>query len=143
MSATGLEVFDKTLQTTNIWLQEIMADIGPDRQRAYHALRAVLHALRDRLTVEEAAHLGAQLPTLVRGFYYESWRPATNPARERSAEAFLGRVAAGLQNIRPIDPEDATRAVFKVLTRHVAPGEIEDVKQMLPQELRRFWPEAA
>ncbi len=61
MSTTGLDVFDKTLQTTNIWLDEIgeCDGIGPDRQRCYHALRAVLFALRDRLTVEEAAHLAA------------------------------------------------------------------------------------
>jgi uncharacterized protein (DUF2267 family) len=49
MSATGLDVFDKTLQTTNIWLDEIMAKFEPDRQVAWHALGAVLHALRDRL----------------------------------------------------------------------------------------------
>jgi len=34
MSATGLDVFDKTLQTTNIWLDEIMAKLGrTDRWR--------------------------------------------------------------------------------------------------------------
>ena len=44
MSATGLDVFDKTLQTTNIWLDEIMAKRGLDRQMAWHVLGAVLHA---------------------------------------------------------------------------------------------------
>lgn len=39
-----------------------------DRHAAYLALRATLHALRDRLTVEEVAELGAQLPMLIRGF---------------------------------------------------------------------------
>ena len=28
MSATGLDVFDKTLQSTNIWLGEIMEKMG-------------------------------------------------------------------------------------------------------------------
>jgi len=45
--------------------------IGMDERRAYNALRAVLHALRDRLTTEEIAQFGAQLPTFVRGVYYE------------------------------------------------------------------------
>ena len=67
MSTTGLEVFDKTVQTTNAWLKEIMEVTGPDRHRAYRVLAAVLHALRDRLTVDEAAQLGAQLPILIRG----------------------------------------------------------------------------
>jgi uncharacterized protein (DUF2267 family) len=56
MSATGLDVFDRTLQITHVWLDDIMAELGPDRQRAYHALRAVLHALRDRLPLNLAAH---------------------------------------------------------------------------------------
>jgi uncharacterized protein (DUF2267 family) len=67
MSATGLDVFDKTVQTTNAWLKEIMEVTGPDRRKAYRVLAAVLHALRDRLTVDEAAQLGAQLPILCAG----------------------------------------------------------------------------
>ena len=67
MSATGLDVFDKTLQTTNIWLDEIMADIGPDRHVAWHVLGTVLRALRDRVSVELGAHFAAQLPILIRG----------------------------------------------------------------------------
>jgi uncharacterized protein (DUF2267 family) len=67
MTASGREIFDKTIQTTNAWLNEIMEAIGPDRRRAYHILTAVRHALCDRLTVDEAKQLGAQLPILVRG----------------------------------------------------------------------------
>jgi uncharacterized protein (DUF2267 family) len=141
MSATGLDVFDKTLQTTNIWLNEIMEVIGPDRQRAWHALRAVLHALRDRLALDEAAHLGAQLPLLVRGAYYDSWRPSVQPVKY-DRDGFIARVEAGLQAVRPVDPMDAIRAVFTALDRHVSPGEITQVRQMLPEDLRRLWPAA-
>jgi uncharacterized protein (DUF2267 family) len=91
MSATGLDVFDQTLQKTNIWLKEIMDDLGPDRQRAYHALRAVLHTLRDRLTVEEAAHLSAQLPLLVRGIYFEGWHPRTSRPPSARGRIFWSR----------------------------------------------------
>ena len=63
MASSGLAVFDTTLQKTNAWLKEVMDELGSsDRHQAYLALRAVLHALRDRLTVEEVAQLGAQLP---------------------------------------------------------------------------------
>ena len=141
MSATGLQVFDKTVQTTNAWLKEITEATGLDRRRAYHVLTAVLHALRDRLTVDEVAQLGAQLPILVRGLYYDRWHhPAGKPDRLRHKEEFLAAVAAELDDIGPIDPEDATRAVFTVLERHIAPGEIEDVKAMLPTHLRELWP---
>ena len=102
MSATGLGIFDTTLQITHTWLDEITAELGPDRQRAY---RAMLHALRDRLPLELAAHLGAQLPLLVRGIFYDSWHPQLETSRERSREEFLGHVGSGLQGIRPINPE--------------------------------------
>ena len=71
MIKTHVAPFDSTLQTTNIWLNEIQEHLGwgEDHQRAYHALRAVLHALRDRLPVDHAAALAAQLPMLIRGFY--------------------------------------------------------------------------
>jgi uncharacterized protein (DUF2267 family) len=76
MSSTGPAVFDETVQKINTWLKEISQSLGSDRHRAYQALRAVLHCLRDRLTFQEAAQLGDQLPMLVRGIYYEAWHPA-------------------------------------------------------------------
>jgi uncharacterized protein (DUF2267 family) len=110
MSSTGLEVFDKTVQTTDAWLNEIMEVIGPDRHRAYRVLAAVLHSLRDRLTVNEAAQLGAQLPILVRGIYYDRWHdPAGKPERLRHKEEFLTAVADELDDIGLINPEQATR----------------------------------
>jgi uncharacterized protein (DUF2267 family) len=118
-----------------------METTGLDRRRAYRALAAVLHALRDRLTIDEAAQLGAQLPILVRGLYYDRWHhPAGKPERLRHKEEFLTLVAAGLEGAGPIEPEEATRTVFAVLESHIAPGEIEDVKSTLPADLRELWP---
>jgi uncharacterized protein (DUF2267 family) len=139
MSTTGLEVFDKTIQTSNIWLKEIEEVLGPDRQRAYHALMAVLHAVRDRLPTSESAQFAAQLPMLIRGLYFHRWRPHERPNHERSLEEFLSHVEHELQNIRPIDADEACHAVFHVLEHHVSPEELEQVKHMLPKDVRRFW----
>jgi uncharacterized protein (DUF2267 family) len=145
MSATGLAVFDTTLQKTNDWLQDLRHELGwDDRQKAYLALRATLHALRDRLTVEEVAHLGAQLPMLIRGFYYEGWDPTGKPVRERHKEEFLTRISREFtDDVRggpARSPSDIARAVFTVLARRVTEGEMEDVKQILPAELRELLP---
>ena len=143
MSATGLDVFDKTLQITNTWLGEIMDDPGPDRQTAWRALGAVLRAVRDRIPLDLAAHLGAELPLLVRGLYYDQWRPAAQPERYRSLDEFLRVVVDGLGAIRPVNPRDAARSVFNVLNRHLPEGQVRKVREALPEEVRAIWPERA
>ena len=143
MSATGLDVFDKTLQTTHTWLNEISDAVGPDRQVAWHVLGAVLRALRDRVPLELAAHLGSQLPILVRGTYYDQWRPASAPAKYRSLDEFAERVGEGLANIRPVNRIDAIRAVFGVLSRHIPEGQIAKVRDSLPEDVRALWTNGA
>jgi uncharacterized protein (DUF2267 family) len=141
MSATGLDVFDTTLHKTNSWLNDLMQVLGwPDRHKAYMALKATLHALRDRLTVEEVAQLGAQLPMLIRGVYYEGWDPTGKPLRIRHKEQFLGRIEEHFRGDDFIASERVARAVFTVLARRVSEGEIEDVKHVLPAEMRDLWP---
>ena len=93
MSTTGVASLDHTIQETNVWLNAVAEQLQLDRHDSYVALRAVLHALRDRLPPEVAVHLGAQLPMLVRGIYFESWNPSHNPAKPRNLEAFMARVA--------------------------------------------------
>ena len=143
MSTTGVDVFDRTLQKTNIWLKDLMGILGwHDRNQAYLALRATLHALRDRLTIEEVAQFAAQLPMLIRGFYYEGWDPTGKPLKERHKEEFLAKVRQEIKSYR-IDSEEVARAVFTVVEKHVSEGEVEDVEHILPKELRDLWPAAA
>lgn len=136
----------KTTQLTQEWLLEL-AEQEPfdDEDQAYSVLRAVLHAVRDRLTVEEATHLGAQLPMLVRGFYYEGWRPALAPNDFETADAFFHRVKESLGGT-PVTPEvdvrAGTRAVLEFLTEVLDPGELRHVTGQLPAEVRELFPQA-
>jgi uncharacterized protein (DUF2267 family) len=140
MSATGLDVFDKTLQTTHIWLDELMAEIGSDRQAAWHVLGTVLRAVRDRIPLELAVHLGSQLPLLVRGLYYDQWHaPGRMDEKPRTLDAFLSPISEQLAQTRPINAHNATQAVFRILSRHVNPGQIEKVKHALPGEVQAIW----
>ena len=140
MSSMGLKVFDETLHKTNMWLKEIAQELSMDRHCAYQVLRAVLHCLRDRLATNEAADLGDQLPMLIRGIYYEAWRPAGKPDKIRSRDEFLTGITTRIAMKQSIDAENAARAVFRTLENHVSPGEIRDVIQILPVEIRALWP---
>jgi uncharacterized protein (DUF2267 family) len=140
MSATGLEVFDKTLQTTHIWLNEIGERLdSEDKQVAWKVLSTVLHKLRDRLPVELSAHLGAQLPLLVRGVYYDLYEPGRQPAPCNTPEEFIAEVEEWLSDIGPVDPDGAVRAVFGVLGRHVSEGQVAKVRAALPVGVSMLW----
>src|SRR3954451_12915517 len=141
MSLTDLDVFETTLQKTNSWLNELMELLDwQDKHKAYLALRVTLRALRDRLTVEEVAQLAAQLPMLIRGFYYEGWDPTGKPLKERHKEQFLDRIKQQFRGDDRNDPEQVARAVFTVLSNRISEGESEDIKHVLPAEIRDLWP---
>ena len=141
MSQTGLSEFDSAVQKANIWLKDLMElTRWADRHRAYHALRTVLHALRDHLPVEAAVALGAQFPMLVPGFYYDGWRPAGKPLKERKREAFLNHITNSFDD-PDVDSEEIVRAVMRVMNRHLSTGQVESVKHFLPAQLRALWPD--
>lgn len=138
MSDTALNIFDGTLQKTHLWLREIRDELGyGDEHLAYNALRAALHALRDRLTLDEAVQLGAQLPLLVRGIYYDGWTPRGKPEKMH-VELFLERIREGFRGEDAPDPQKIARAVFKVLSRRVSEGEVREVVDVLPKDLRQL-----
>ena len=133
-------VFETTLSKTNLWVKQL-SDLlhWDDHQKAYHGLRAVLHAFRDRLPVPEAAHLGAQLPMLVRGFYYDEWKPASTPIKMKTAQEFYDAVKTNFTADQNVNPMRLTQAVLKVLTENLSPGELEKLRAIFPAHLRQIW----
>lgn len=144
MSNKKLDVIDTTVHKTYEWLGEIRNELHvEDSQSAYHALTAVLHTLRDRLGPEEVAGLGAQLPILVRGIFYDAWHPANKPLKIRSKEEFLDLVEERFGSVALIQPERLVHCVLMVLERHISHGEVEKLQASLPKGIRELWPEAA
>ena len=140
MTEPLLPVFQQTLQKTNDWLREVAVALGTeDRNRTYQALRATLHAPRDRIGLNEAAQLGARLPLLLRGTYYEGWHPAGKPLKERELEQFLDHIRA---DISDAEAEDVVRAVLQVMAHFVSEGEVDDIVSMLREGVRDLWPQA-
>ena len=133
----------RSVQQIQQWLKELR-DNGDftDLDQALAVLRAVLHELRNRLTLEEAVDLGAQLPLLVRGIYYEGWQPHRVPHKVRTRQKFVDEVATSLLP-HVVPPERAVRDVLALLAHHCDPGEIADVIGQLPAELKELWPEHA
>lgn len=142
---TAFPVFDKTIQKTMIIIDDVSIE-GKfhDREQAFKALRGTLHTLRDRLPVNLTAQIAAQLPILLSGFYYEGWKPAATPRKDRSQEEFLEHIQEYLSDKAPqMSAMHVAQTVFKVLSKHLSEGQVEDILKALPEELRELWPEKA
>jgi uncharacterized protein (DUF2267 family) len=131
-----VDVIDTTVHKTYRWIDEISEDLGGiGRREAYRDLRAFLHTLRDRLTVDLSAELGAQLPMLVRGIYYEAWDPSHAPVKmkaEEFVETFIDRALLPPER----EPLGVLKVATRVLRRHVTEGETQHVFLSLPREIR-------
>jgi uncharacterized protein (DUF2267 family) len=142
MSAVGLEALDHTVQLTHIWINDLDERLcWNNKPRAYRLLKAVLHALRDWLPINESADFAAQLPGLLRGAYYEQWRPAITPVKKRSKADFIARVEDSFKADPLEQPSRSVMAVFELLSRKISPGEIKDVRHALPEDVRDLWPQ--
>jgi len=142
MSTTGLEGLDHTVELTHAWINELDERLGwNNKPRSFRLLKAVFHTLRDWLPLGEAADLAAQLPTLLRGAYYEQWRPAAAPVKHRTKADFLAKVEDSFKSDPLAHPSQAVMAVFELLSKKVTAGEIGQVRHGLPEEVRNMWPE--
>jgi uncharacterized protein (DUF2267 family) len=131
-----MSVFEHAVQTADVWIRDMMRELGTnDPKQAYHALATALQTLRDRLGVDEAVQLGAQLPLIIRGLFFEAWHQASTPVPARRpqelTELFSEKVGKGCG----VDAERALAAMFELLRRHVSPGELGSLAHVLPPSL--------
>jgi uncharacterized protein (DUF2267 family) len=140
MGSTSIATFTQAAQQAQQWVNELADDLEWTDRRAYHLLRSVLHALRDWLPEEEMADLSAQLPALIRGIYFEGWKPLETPVWNRKKEDFIERIQEAFAGDLLNDPDEAVAAVFRLLDRHVTHGEIEDIRNSMKKPLRELWP---
>lgn len=136
----AIEELSTAVTATEEWIDDLMRRLGwRDRRRVYLVLLATLHALRDAVARDEAVYVGAQLPPLLRGLYYEGWHPGARPAAA-SRTAFLERIHDGVHRDPGVDAEAVARAVFALLAARLPAAELEDAKAATPTPLHNLWP---
>jgi len=138
---TSAAILDTSVQRAHEWLHEIGHGLGFDNERAaYAALRATLHAVRDRLPAEMVAHFGAGLPTLIRGIYYDGWHPSATRLRAAHNEDFaasLRRELKGHDELQHV--EKVASEVMRVIAQELDSGQVDHVLDALPKPVRELW----
>lgn len=135
-----LHWLDEAKRELHEWIDLLRDQLGwRDDDKVWAALLAVLHALRDSLPAEEAAHLGSRLPVILRGAYYDGWRLRT--LQFESRQDFLERIEASLRHDLGMEPEQAAHAVFALLADRLSEADLEIVKAATPSAARGLWPD--
>lgn len=137
---TDIQKLGETLIETEQWIDDATHRLGwQDRSKVYAALIGTLHALRDSLPRDEAVYVGAQMPALLRGLYYEGWHPSAR-GTAKTRDGFLERIHEAVHRDPGIDAEQVALAVFALLAARLPASELEDAKAATPKPLRSLWP---
>jgi uncharacterized protein (DUF2267 family) len=142
MSAKGLEVIDHTVQLTHEWINDLKERLAWASPRdVLRLFRVTITAVRDHLGHDEAAQFASQMPLLIRGMYFEGWRPSATPVASRNAGDFLKRIEHEVAGVAEYDGREDISLVFQMLNGRLSEGEIADVRVALPKAIRDLWPE--
>ncbi len=139
--------FDQWAQEGNRFLKELASELGHPEQtnQAATILRAVLHSLRDRISMAENLDVLAQLPMFMKAIYVENWSYSDSIDRIKHVDDFVEKVNAeaanfGLTNFSWKKPmEEVISITLRSVRRYITPGEEQDIKANLPEELGRLF----
>ncbi|WP_372988623.1 DUF2267 domain-containing protein [Sulfitobacter sp.] len=141
MTAQGLEVIDNSVHLTHEWINELAERLDWSSKRsALRLLRITLRHLRDHLVVNEVAQMSAQLPLLIRGFFFEGWMPKHTPIKERHVSDFSAFITTQMGEAEEYRGREDIKCVFDLLNNRLSRGEVEDLRATLSEEIRSLWP---
>jgi uncharacterized protein (DUF2267 family) len=137
----NIKSIQKTLQTSSRYLKLMMeSGVFKNNNEAFVVLRASMKALRDRIEPHEAAHLGSQLPALLRGYYFEGWNPGSAQSRSRKIGDFLQEVKNYLRGHDDIFLRQAVPIALTVVLDMIDQGEAVQILHNIPKEIRELCP---
>jgi len=141
MSAQGLQVIDHSVHLTHDWINELADRLSWSSKRsALRLLRVTLQHIRDHLHADELAQFSAQLPVLIRGFFFEGWVPKHTPLKERKKEEFVAFIGTQMHDTEEYLGVQDIKCVFDLLNARLSRGEVEDIRACLSDDLRQLWP---
>jgi uncharacterized protein (DUF2267 family) len=122
--------------------RQVLVEAGrPSVDDARRVTGAVFHALRDRLTPDEADQAVAQLPRPLKLLWWQGEAEGRKPLKMHR-RAFYARVQLEAALASERETRHAVHAVFGALKAQLSPGEAEDILTQLPKDLKQVWEDA-
>lgn len=142
--------FDQYAQEGNEFLNKLANELGypEEKERTGIILKAVMHSLRDRLTISESLDLLAQLPMFLKAVYVDNWKYLEKPLQLKTEEDFLEYVKVmqaqfGEQKFDwEISTADIVKTHMTMLSQYVSEGEMDHIIDQMPKEIKPLFEEA-
>ena len=144
--------FNKYAQEGNQFLNHLANKLGHPKEKGQTSiiLKAVLHTLRDRLTVSESFDLMAQLPMFLKAVYVDNWKYTERPKRLKNIDEFKEEVKKEQEQLGEtqfnweMPTSDIIKKVFGVISsNYLSEGELKDIMAQLPEEMEEVIRESA
>ena len=141
--------FNKYAEEGNLFVKNLAKNLGHPNEtgRTGIVLRAVLHTLRERITISESFNMMAQLPMFLKAIYVDNWKYREKPIR-LDKEEFLKEVERHQNQYGEYEfsweksTEDIVKLVIKELSSYIAKGEFEDIMAQLPEDIETMFRES-
>jgi uncharacterized protein (DUF2267 family) len=138
--------FDKFAQEGNQFIRQLASKLGhPDEiGRTGIVLRAVLHSLRDSITVSESLNLLAQLPTALKVVYVDNWKYLESPVRMNKMKDLTDAVESQQRQLGEQEfswnktTEEIIHIVLSKIAEYLSDGQLEHIAAQMPEELKDF-----
>ena len=138
--------FEKYAQEGKQFLRHLAQKLGHEEeiQRTGIILRAVVHTLRDRLTVSEGMHLMAQLPMFLKIVFVDEWAFREKPTNIHTIEEFTEEVKRHQNRYGEnrfdwnMPTVDIVHTVLHELRPYISEGETRHIMAQLPEEIKQL-----
>ncbi len=132
------------------FVNDLASELGHPEEtgRTSILLRAVLHTLRDRLTIGESFNLLSQLPMALKGLYADNWKYHEKPLKMKTTQEFAEEVEKhqaqyGEQDFSwNMTTPELIKVVLRALNKYISPGELDNIIAQMPLELKSFFRES-
>jgi uncharacterized protein (DUF2267 family) len=134
--------FNQYATDANTFMKEYAEKLNiKDKDKAGRILSAILHGLREVISIEESLQLIAQFPMFLKAVYVNGWS-GHKKERIKTLIEFIDLINRldGVTSVYDFGSDEETtkyiKTTFLILRKYVSIGELKDVRTELPKELK-------
>ncbi|MDP2069767.1 MAG: DUF2267 domain-containing protein [Lutibacter sp.] len=135
--------FNQFAKEGNAFLKEFAKKINMpnDTDKAGRILSSILHGLREVITIEESLQLISQFPMFLKAVYVNKWSTRRKKKVKTMTDFIdLIREMNGVTALNDFESEEVAEnyinATFILLRKYVSLDELEDLRTVLPKDLK-------